>query len=77
MYMNKKVIKLANIDEVKEFVNAASSCEFDIDVQCNRAFVDAKSILGILCLGFQNKLVVCYGGENNRFNSVVDKFAVA
>ena len=34
-------------DEVQDFVNAASRCDFDIDIAYNSYVVDAKSILGV------------------------------
>ena len=37
-------------EEVKEFVAAATKCDFDIDVTYNRVVIDAKSILGVLGL---------------------------
>lgn len=36
--------------EVKDFVAAASKCEFDVDIAYNRYIVDAKSIVGVLVL---------------------------
>ena len=77
MYDNKKVIKFNEVDEVKEFVNDASSCDFDIDVQCRRAVIDAKSMLGMLALGLNLDVTVCYGGENQNFEKMVKRLAVA
>ena len=45
--LNSKV-KFNSADEVKEFVAAASKCNFDIDIFYNRVIIDAKSLLGIL-----------------------------
>ena len=77
MYENIKFIRLSNMDDIQEFVSAASKCDFDIDVNYNRMFVDAKSILGVIGLGMQNNLKVCYGGNDENFQQVIDKFAVA
>ena len=48
--MSQSKIKLNATEEVQEFVNAASRCDFDIDVYYNRFLIDAKSILGVLSL---------------------------
>lgn len=48
--MNEKNIVLNNVEAAKEFVKAASECDFDIDVYFNRIALDAKSLLGILSL---------------------------
>ena len=48
--MSERKIKLTALQDVKEFVNAAEQCDFDIDVFYNRVIIDAKSILGVLSL---------------------------
>ena len=62
---------------VKDFVQAAGDCDFDIDVKYNRTIIDAKSLLGMIGLGLQNDLQVCYGGKNENFENLVDKFSLA
>ena len=42
MYETVKVIRLSDMDEVKDFVRAAGGCDFDIDVKCDRTFIDAN-----------------------------------
>lgn len=77
MYETVKVIRLSDMDEVKDFVRAAGGCDFDIDVKCDRTLIDAKSLLGMIGLGVKKNLQVCYGGKNENFENVVAKFAVA
>lgn len=75
--MIERQIKLNETEDVKEFVNEAARCKFDIDIFYNRIIIDAKSLLGILSMDLtQNLTVRCYG-EDQRFNKVMDKFAVA
>ena len=62
--MNEKNIVLNNVEAAKEFVKAASECDFDIDVYFN-----------ILSLDLRNQLRVCYSGENAGFNTVLAKYA--
>ena len=47
----KKVIRLTPY-QVKEFVSAATKCDFDVDISYNRFTVDAKSMLGVFGLNF-------------------------
>nr|WP_027870538.1 HPr family phosphocarrier protein [[Eubacterium] cellulosolvens] len=69
-------IKLQSPEEVKEFVNAASECDFDIDVWYNRIIVDAKSMLGVLSMDLRNAIHVrCYG-FSQEFGKVLERFAV-
>ena len=75
--MIQSKIKLNATEDVQEFVNAASKCDFDIDIFYNRIIIDAKSLLGILSMDLTKQLTVrCYG-ENPNFNKVIKKFAVA
>ncbi|TCL60438.1 PTS HPr component family protein [Kineothrix alysoides] len=64
-------------DEVKKFVAAASKCDFDIDIAYNRYVVDAKSIVGVLGLDFNQILTVSYSGYDDDFESFMRHFAVA
>ena len=73
--MNEKVIRLADADEVCDFVRAAGMCDFDISDQ--RMVIDAKSILGVMGLGVKKELTVKYGGEDLTFENVLSKYAIA
>lgn len=77
MYEKETVIRLNTLDDVQEFVGAASKCDFDIDLKYRRILIDAKSLLGVIGIGTNNDFKVCYAGENPAFENVVDKFAIA
>jgi Phosphotransferase system, HPr-related proteins len=64
-------------DEVKDFVNAASKCDFDIDIAYNRYAVDAKSIVGVFGLDFSQILTVSYSGYDANFEQFMSRLAVA
>ncbi|MDO4272450.1 MAG: HPr family phosphocarrier protein [Eubacteriales bacterium] len=70
-------IKLNAAEDVKEFVTAASKCDFDIDICYNRIMVDAKSILGILSMDLSRILTVNCHGESREFDRTLKKFAAA
>lgn len=72
----ERQIRLNAIEEVKELVNAASKCDFDIDIFYNRVIIDAKSILGILSMDLTRELTIKAYGENAEFDKTVAKFAV-
>lgn len=75
--MIERHIRLNETKDVHEFVAEAVKCDFDIDISCSRIIIDAKSILGILSMDLTRVLTVrCYG-ESQRFNKVMEKFAVA
>ena len=63
---------------VRDFVNVASKCDFDIDISSyNRYIVDAKSILGVLGLDMNSALTVTYDGFNSEFEGFLKQNAVA
>ena len=65
------------VDEVKEFVAAATRCDFDIDISYNRFVVDAKSIVGVLGLDLNQILTVSYNGYDQEFEDYLNHFALA
>lgn len=71
----KKLIRLTAPEEVQEFVSAAASCNFDIDLKYNRIIVDAKSFLGVLSL-LSNPVMVFCQGHDSTFDSLLEKYAV-
>lgn len=75
--MIEKKIKLTDTQEIREFVKAAEKCDFEIDVCYNRAVIDAKSLLGMLYLGFSKELTVRYGQQDAGFENIIQKYAVA
>ena len=77
IFMSQSKIKLNATEEVQEFVNAATRCDFDVDVYYNRFLIDAKSILGVLSLDLTKVLTVDCHAESKEFNRTLKKFAVA
>lgn len=76
IFMMRRRIRLRP-DEVKDFVAAAGKCDFDIDIAYNRYVVDAKSIVGVFGLNFDQILTVSYSGYNPEFERFMKSFAVA
>lgn len=74
--MKERQIKL-NFDAAREFVKVSSQCEFDINLFYRHIMIDAKSLLGVLAMDFNNTLTVQYGGEDQRFENMIRKYAVA
>ena len=77
MAQELRKIRFSTTDDVREFVDAASKCDFDIDVRYDRMIVDAKSLLGILSMDLRHEFFVTCHGDNPDFNQKLRKFAVA
>ncbi|MGI6279256.1 MAG: HPr family phosphocarrier protein [Acutalibacteraceae bacterium] len=56
--MLEKYIRLKSIDDVKKFVEIASSKDYDITLESDKYIVDAKSIIGVLSLDLTKPLKV-------------------
>lgn len=56
--MKKCTIQLASIKDVREFVDAVTKYEMEIDLSSGRYIVDAKSIMGIFSLDLLNPIGV-------------------
>jgi len=56
-------INLRSIEDVKNFVTAASMVDCDIDVLSGRYLVDAKSIMGLFSLDLNKPVTVQVHGD--------------
>lgn len=74
--MKQRRIMLRTVEDAKNFVAAATKCEFEIDVFYNRVVIDAKSILGVMSLDLTKILTVEYNGENRVFEAFLETMAV-
>ena len=70
-------VRFNGVEDIKEFVDAASDCDFDVDISYDRVVVDAKSFLGVMGMGLGKALVVCCHGEDGGFEHRLRKWAVA
>ncbi|MCI9416869.1 MAG: HPr family phosphocarrier protein [Eubacterium sp.] len=75
--MTERKVRFKDSEEVENFVNAAGQCDFEIDILSDHIYIDAKSLLGVLGLGFKRELTVKYFGENAKFETLLENYAVA
>ena len=75
--MSYRKIRLREVNDVREFVNAAEKCDYDVDISYNRFIIDAKSLLGVLSLDLTKELTVKYSEEDMQFNDILNKYAVS
>lgn len=75
--MNKFLISLATINDVKEFVNIISLCDFDVDLVSGRYSIDAKSIMGIFSLDLSRPVeLVAHVDNCDDLVKKLDRFIV-
>ncbi|MCC8052120.1 MAG: HPr family phosphocarrier protein [Clostridiales bacterium] len=73
--MRKRRIRLRTVEDVREFVQAADRCSFDVDILNGETKIDAKSIMGVMSLDLTRELVVISEGEDAELENVMKKFA--
>lgn len=70
-------IRLNGVDDIRAFVNAVATCEYDLDLKNGRYVVDAKSIMGIFSLDLSSPLdLVIYGEHEDEVVERIKKFIV-
>ncbi len=70
-------LMLNSIDDVKDFVNIVSKCDFDVDLSSGRYVVDAKSIMGIFSLNLSKPIgVEVYSDDCDQFIADVERFMI-
>lgn len=63
--MFEKTIMLRSFEDVKKFVDIASSKSYEVDLISGKYVVNAKSIMGVFSLDLTKPLVVKAYCENN------------
>ena len=70
-------IRLSTIEDVRNFVNEVTRCEYDVDLASGRYIVDAKSIMGIFSLDLLNPIrMTVHSDTADEFLARVEKFIV-
>ncbi len=62
--MKKVQIMFNTFDDVKNFVNIVSHCDYDVDLQSGRYSIDAKSIMGIFSLNLSKPIDMIIHSDN-------------
>lgn len=73
--MSQMMIEFKNPEEVLEFVNKVAKYPFDMDMKRGRFVVDAKSILGIMNLGFNTPIELkIYDEDCSQLKEDISKY---
>ena len=62
--MTTTKIVINTINDVKNFVNIVTKCEYDVDIISGRYAIDAKSIMGIFSLDLSKELTLNIHSDN-------------
>lgn len=73
--MTTKKIRLNTINDVKDFVNAVTLCDYEVDLVSGRYAIDAKSIMGIFSLDLSQPVdMVIHTDECGGFLEKINRF---
>lgn len=76
--MNEINVKFQNPNEVLEFVNKVTKYPFDMDLERGSIVVDAKSLLGIINLGFNSVVnLKVYADDCSQLCHDIQKYIAA
>lgn len=56
--MSKMIIKFDTPEDIQQFVNIVENYPYEMDLVRGKFIVDAKSLLGIMNLGVNNKITL-------------------
>ena len=75
--MKKATIRLATINDVKNFVSKVSLCDFDVDLISGSYAVDAKSIMGIFSLDLEKPITLeAHTDDADEFFAAIKQYIV-
>ena len=74
--MTQMKIALTTINDVKNFVDAVSRCDFAIDLSSGRYTVDGKSIMGIFSLDLSKPISLLAYTDDPSFAESMTPFTV-
>lgn len=76
--MKKKTVVFERPEDVLDFVNKVERYPFDMDMKRGHFVVDAKSILGIMNLGFRTKIELqVYNDQCDELWCDIEKYLAA
>ena len=76
--MSKKTVVFQNLDEIVRFVHKTEKYPFDMDMKRGKFIVDAKSLLGIVNMGFNKEIELkVYMDDCHDFWKDIEEFVAA
>lgn len=75
--MKKVEITLLSVKDIRDFVNAVTLLDYEVDLEQGRYIVDAKSIMGIFALDTLSPITLVAHTDNaDEFFESIDRFVL-
>ena len=76
--MNKKIVVFQSPDDILEFVKKVEKYPYNMDMKCGKYIVDAKSLMGLMNLGFAKEIELkVYEDECDDLFKEIEKYVAA
>lgn len=76
--MNKMIVVFQNLDDILKFVQKVEKYPYNMDMKRGKCVVDAKSLLGLINLGFQREIELnVYEEECTALRKELEEFVAA
>ncbi|MGN1191406.1 MAG: HPr family phosphocarrier protein [Dorea sp.] len=76
--MSKKMVMFRSPDDVLDFVKKVEKYPYDMDMKRGRYIVDAKSLLGLMNLGFEQEIELkVYNDDCDDLWKDIEKYVAA
>lgn len=73
--MQEMMIKLTNVQDIREFVNCVILADYEVDLVQGRYTIDAKSIMGIFSLDLLSPIkLIAHTNDADSFFEKIKKF---
>jgi phosphotransferase system HPr-like phosphotransfer protein len=74
MFMQRKIIKINNMNEIDNFITLANHVDGDVTIHKGKFTVDGKSYLGVMYIGIYDPVIVEYPATASEFNKFLSQY---
>ena len=75
--MSKMIVVFQNPDDILEFVQKVEKYPYNMDMKRGKYVVDAKSLLGLMNLGFHKEIEMCHEERCDDLRKDIEEFIAA
>lgn len=76
--MSSRIVVFQNVEDIVDFINKAERYSYSMCMDCDKYVVDARSLLGVICLGICREIVLKIYEENcDDFLKDIEKYIAA
>lgn len=75
--MSETYVKFERVEDILNFVSAASRCTYAVDLSCGRFGADGKSLMGVMAIGLDKPVRVEVQAEDEiRLKRELERYGI-